>query len=147
MQDANQNGVQDGWEFLIRYDAANADTDGDGIPDRDELLAGSDPYRFADSNGDGLRDALVRGTGINPFRNDNDGDGLSNSEEWIRGTDPFLADTDGDGVPDGRDGFPLDPKRTGFGPGAAGDRIAPRVEILSPANASRVPAKGAKARN
>jgi hypothetical protein len=147
MRDADRNGVQDGWEFLIRYSAANADTDGDGIPDRDELLAGSDPYRFADSNGDGLRDALVRGTGINPFRNDNDGDGLSNSEEWIRGTDPFLADTDGDGVPDGRDGFPLDPKKTVFGTGAAGDRSAPRVELLRPANASRVPAKGAKPGN
>jgi hypothetical protein len=147
MRDADRNGVQDGWEFLLGYDAANADTDGDGIPDREEFLAGSDPYRFSDSNRDGLRDALVRGTGVNPFRTDNDGDGVSNAEEWIRGTDPFLADSDGDGVPDGRDGFPLDPGRTGFGPGAAGDRSAPRVEVLRPANASRVPANRANPGN
>ncbi len=47
-------------------------------------------------------------TGIDPNA-DPDHDGLSNLEEFLAGTDPTNPDTDGDGVPDGQDGFPLDP--------------------------------------
>ena len=57
----------------------NADTDGDGIPDRDEV------FRH----------------GTDPNRSDTDGDGLSDSAEVLAGADPLDADENGDGVPDG----------------------------------------------
>ncbi|MBI4262363.1 PKD domain-containing protein [Candidatus Uhrbacteria bacterium] len=56
------------------------DTDGDGIPDRD------DP--------------------------DQDNDGLPNTGEAVKGTNPLVQDTDGDKVNDGKDAFPLDPKKS-----------------------------------
>ena len=54
------------------------DSDGDGLPDADEVTHGTDPN--------------------NP---DTDGDGLSDGDEIKLGTDPNNPDTDGDGVPDG----------------------------------------------
>ncbi|MBI1178840.1 hypothetical protein GC207_15515 [bacterium] len=60
-----------------------SDLDGDGIPDRWELLHGLDPTNRADGDADP------------------DGDGLSNRDEYLNGSDPHLADSDGDGMPDG----------------------------------------------
>ena len=58
--------------------AESIDTDGDGVPDRLEIQAGTDPN--------------------NP---DTDGDGLSDGEELhVHFTDPLNPDTDGDGVND-----------------------------------------------
>jgi len=55
------------------------DTDGDGIPDVEEIKLG---------------------TSITDF--DTDGDGISDYDEInIWGTDPLNPDTDGDGFPDG----------------------------------------------
>ena len=79
------------------------DTDGDGIPDKDEVLAGTDPFDDCDSIG---------GTAL--ATTDCDNDGLTNGEE-LTGvddestvanpngitSDPDIADTDGDGVIDG----------------------------------------------
>ncbi len=71
------------------------DKDGDGMPDRWELLYGLDPTDPADANADP------------------DGDGLTNLQEYRAGTNPRNPDTDGDGMPDGwevRNGLnPLDP--------------------------------------
>jgi len=57
----------------------NADSDGDGLPDWDEVF--------------------VHGT--DPRRADTDGDSLSDSSEVLAGADPLDADENNDGVPDG----------------------------------------------
>ncbi len=55
-----------------------------------------------DSDGDGLSDAQEAEIGTDPLRADTDGDGLDDgSEVNVHGTSPTLADTDGDGVDDG----------------------------------------------
>ncbi len=71
--------------------ADNADSDGDGLRDAVELAWGITDPTLADSDGDGLIDAAE----------DADGDGLSALGEQRFGTDAGLADSDGDGVPDG----------------------------------------------
>ena len=57
----------------------NADSDGDGLFDWDEI------FRY----------------GTDPNRSDTDGDGLSDSSEIFAGSNPLDADENGDGVPDG----------------------------------------------
>ena len=57
----------------------NADTDGDGLSDGDEV------FRH----------------GTDPNQSDTDGDGLSDSAEVLAGANPLDADEDGDGIPDG----------------------------------------------
>lgn len=61
-------------------DAVAVDTDGDWVPDADEVNSyGTDPNTW-----------------------DTDGDGLSDGDElYVTGTDPFLWDTNGDGIADG----------------------------------------------
>lgn len=80
--------------------------DGDGVPDAEEAVAGTDPDK-ADSDGDGLGDREELELGTNPTSVDTDGDGTPDGIELEAGTDPFAADTDGDGHPDGDDGDPL----------------------------------------
>ncbi len=60
-----------------------------------------DIHKKADTDGDGLTDALEVALGTPPTSADTDGDGLTNLEESVVGTDPHSADTDGDGVNDG----------------------------------------------
>jgi hypothetical protein len=97
-----------------------ADTDGDGLPDGDEVIAyGSDPLA-PDSDGDGLPDGVEVAIAGDPFSAqpaaDQDGDGLSNLEEVLLGTSTVLADTDGDGTSDGLETLrgcdPLTPELT-----------------------------------
>ncbi len=65
----------------------------------------------------GTADAVDRARGTNPGgprdpNSDDDGDGLSNAEEYAAGTRSSGAgstDSDGDGVPDGLDGWPMNP--------------------------------------
>lgn len=67
-----------------------SDRDGDGLSNYVEIcITGTDPL-VADTDGDGVSDALE----------DYDGDGISNGEELLRGTNPCDADTDGDGLSD-----------------------------------------------
>jgi hypothetical protein len=75
--------------FKIRTDPTKADTDGDGIPDKEEIEAGQD------------------GWVTDPNSVDTDHDGWWDGTEIARGTNPLLADTDGDGVPDPVDLDPL----------------------------------------
>ncbi|VTR75280.1 Leukotoxin [Cellulomonas hominis] len=57
----------------------------------------------ADTDGDGVPDALELALGTSPTGADSDGDGLADADEFLTGTDPLTADTDDDGVADGLD--------------------------------------------
>ena len=97
-------------EYALRLagrptDPLDADTDGDGIPDGDELY------------GDGTHGDLD-GYVTDPLNPDTDGDGILDGEEVVAGADghitnPLNPDTDGDGMKDGdetaNDFDPTDP--------------------------------------
>ncbi len=72
------------------------DTDGDGFPDDDQMVA-LDEARFGSSS------TLI----------DTDGDGYSDKQEAVdgafTGSNPNLRDTDGDSIEDGKDPFPRFP--------------------------------------
>jgi len=90
-------------ELPVTLDPRNADTDGDGVDDRLEILSGANPL-VADTDGDGLSDAEeIFTTGTSPAHVgvDSDFDGLSDDEELAASTDPANPDTDGDGIKDG----------------------------------------------
>ena len=85
--------------------AAYIDRDGDGLPDDQEALYGTDPDN-PDTDGDGLLDGWEVRYGFNPLvpgeqDQDPDDDGLTNLEEQFYGTNPLNPDTDGDGLSDG----------------------------------------------
>lgn len=94
--------------------AGTGDFDADGLLDKNELAANTNP-KLADTDGDTLTDgAEVAGAGArpptSPTRTDTDQDGLSDAVETNdgsfnsptdTGTNPTLADTDGDGFDDG----------------------------------------------
>ena len=113
----------------------NGDFDGDGLTDLDEYEeTRTDPTK-ADTDEDGLGDAVetntgtyvsATNTGTNPRKADSDNDGLLDGVETKTGlfiaeentgTDPNNADTDGDGFSDGGEVIegtdPLDPNSKG----------------------------------
>jgi len=88
------------------------DSDGDGLSDAEEEIAGTDPTR-ADTDGDGIGDLVETVVDFDPLVPDmptscarvelgidRDLDGLSDCDEALLGTAPTLVDSDGDGVPD-----------------------------------------------
>lgn len=88
---------------------ADADSDGDFVPDSTDLNPGQDD-RNLDDDGDGLSNLREYHLGTDPAEADTDHDGLSDSTETNTGifasgansgTSPFRADTDGDGAIDG----------------------------------------------
>lgn len=118
-------------EYFVKYmvafnynvrpglEVALLDSDGDGLPDDEELVIGTNPD-ISDSDGDGMNDYLeVRySTPQNPLDPntpedhcfgfsdggewpDTDMDGLNDCAEYLSGTQRFLPDTDNDGIPDG----------------------------------------------
>jgi outer membrane protein OmpA-like peptidoglycan-associated protein len=95
------------WSFLFGVstgigEGENADSDGDGLTNKEEAQLGTDPHN-KDTDGDGLLDGTeVNKYRSNPLKVDSDGDGLSDYDEVMKyGTDPNKADTDGDGLNDG----------------------------------------------
>ena len=103
---------------LLRGKAPEADSDGDGLTDAEEIKLGTDPIN-PDTDGDGVGDGIeVRLASPNsqfdplvPARfkecltlanptADHDLDGLTDCEEAVLRTDPYLVDSDRDGVPD-----------------------------------------------
>ena len=93
--DSDADGVSDRDEQRAGTNPRESDSDGDGVLDGDERQAGTDP-RQADSDGDGTLD----GDDPVPGEADSDRDGLSDGEEVALGTDARKADSDGDGRPD-----------------------------------------------
>jgi Bacterial TSP3 repeat len=103
---------------LLRGSAPEADSDGDGLTDAEELKLGTDPLNpdtDGDSVGDGIEVRLASpGSQFDPlvpaqFKEcltltdptaDHDLDGLTDCEEAVLRTDPYLVDSDRDGVPD-----------------------------------------------
>ena len=89
-------------EFAIGTDPANADTDGDGLTDGEEVnITLTDPLDV-DSDDDGLSDgAEVNTHSTDPLDDDSDDDGLSDGAEVnSHSTDPLSSDTDSDGISD-----------------------------------------------
>ncbi|MFM9986968.1 MAG: Ig-like domain-containing protein, partial [Flavobacteriales bacterium] len=87
--DCDNDGLDLDGEILAGTDAANPDTDGDGILDGQEVTDGNDPLNPCDPN---------------PFAlgsNDCDNDGLTNDEETANNTNPSDPDTDDDTILDG----------------------------------------------
>jgi len=80
-------------------DPADVDTDGDGLSDADEAIAGTDRLD-QDSDDDGLTDGREVELGLDPLNPDMDGDGLFDGVEIAEGTDPQVSDSDGDGLDD-----------------------------------------------
>ncbi|TAK95582.1 MAG: DUF1800 family protein, partial [Verrucomicrobia bacterium] len=96
-KDSDNDGMPDVWEDLYSFNknsAADAtqDADGDGLNNRDEFLAGTNP-RVADTDGDGIPDGLERANLANPLL-------ASSKPEFAGVTWPSGQDLDGDGLPD-----------------------------------------------
>lgn len=87
-------------------DTCDDDIDGDGLSNAEEALYGTDPYN-ADSDGDGINDYdEIFVYGADPLDPDTDGDGVSDYDEiFVYGTDPLSSGLAGDlapaGTPDG----------------------------------------------
>jgi 4-hydroxy-3-methylbut-2-enyl diphosphate reductase IspH len=81
-------GISFGVKVTSSYNP-NIDSDGDGLPDYIEILAGTDPYN-ADTDNDGLVDGNAGSEDLNA-------DDIVDPGE----TDPLNPDTDGDGIFDG----------------------------------------------
>lgn len=82
----------------------DADTDGDGVLDMDEIMVLGINALSTDTDGDLLPDGWEVQYGLDASSSDenvdSDGDGLSNIAESQQGSDPSTSDTDGDGYSD-----------------------------------------------
>ncbi|HEY7034047.1 MAG TPA: peptidoglycan DD-metalloendopeptidase family protein [Thermomicrobiales bacterium] len=111
--DKDGDGLTDDQETELGTDPNNPDTDGDGLPDYNEVMQHQTDPKNPDTDGDGYNDHDEVSAGSNPNdpsstpanlgTADSDGDGLSNDDEASHGTDPNNPDSDGDGYQDGEE--------------------------------------------
>jgi len=103
--DPDGDGLTNLQEYGYNTDPRNADTDGDGLDDGEEVdIYGTDPLN-PDSDYDGLGDgAEVNTYGSDPLDTDTDDDSLTDGNEvHTHGTDPADPDSDDDGLDDGEE--------------------------------------------
>jgi clumping factor A len=114
--DSDMDGIPDSVEVTIGTDPNDADSDDDGVPD------GQEPSASADTDGDGLinaldsdsdNDGLFDGTELgldcsNPDTKANLGHCRPDADKGKTKTDPLDPDTDHGGVSDGSEDFNLD---------------------------------------
>ncbi len=100
-------------KFIYGYgtNPTSADSDSDGINDRDEIkLYKSDPLN-PDFDDDGLSDGDEVRYHTNIFDSDTDNDGLADSDEInFYLTSPILSDSDNDGLSDGDEVITMSPE-------------------------------------
>lgn len=128
--DTDGDGLMDGWEVSNSFNSlstpgngeSGVDTDGDGLTNLQEQVAGSNP-RNADSDGDGLSDSAEFLTyNTNPLVADTDGDGMTDKQETDANYDPLDPDMDRDGMSDGwENDHGLDPQDSTGDDGTEGD--------------------------
>lgn len=119
-KDSDNDGMPDVWEDsngLNKFSAADAVThlDGDGLNNRDEFLAGTNPL-VTDTDADGIHDGLERANSSNPL--------LASSRPPFTGqTWPSGQDLDANGLPDAWEvrfrAFGLPPSGDADGDGAS----------------------------
>ena len=91
--DTDGDGLSDGEEVNTHLtDPTNPDTDGDGLQDGAEVIAGTDPLD-PDSDDDNLSDSyeVVTRPCLNPLAQDTDEDGVLDDVEVAFGSDPCSA--------------------------------------------------------
>jgi hypothetical protein len=90
------------------------DSDGDGIPNGEEIASGSNPFRNdadEDPDGDGLTNAQEIAAGTKSNDADSDDDFLNDGAELAATTNPLDPDSDDDALLDGRESlFSANPK-------------------------------------
>lgn len=108
MLDTDGDGLPDDEEVGLGTGINDPDTDLDGLPDGAEVdVHGSDPFD-PDTDDDGLLDGFEADNGFDPLTPgqeslDSDGDGLTNLDEQTNGTNARNSDTDADGVSDSQE--------------------------------------------
>lgn len=102
-KDPDRDGLTNDQEKQLGTDPNNAETDGDGLSDGEEVNTHKTSPVNADSDGDGLKDGEeVRQFKTDPNKADTDADGLRDGDEVkTHSTDPLKGDTDGDTLTDG----------------------------------------------
>jgi hypothetical protein len=91
-QDWDRDGLTNGQEWWqYGTDASNPDTDGDGLNDGADVLAGSSPTN-PDTDGDRLNDGAEVLAGSSPINPDTDGDRLNDGREVQQGTNPLVPE-------------------------------------------------------
>lgn len=74
--------------YIVLTDPVNADTDGDGLTDQEELEAGTLAW-CTDTDGDGLSDGLEWQTGFSPLDANRDGDAFGDYAEYMDSAKAF----------------------------------------------------------
>jgi RHS repeat-associated protein len=109
--DSDGDGIPDNWENLNGLNASDPtdgiqDYDNDGLINLFEFTHKTNPF-LPDTDGDGIPDGWEVTNGLQPKINDgsldSDQDGLTNYQEFLHQTIPLNPDTDGDGVTDGQE--------------------------------------------
>jgi hypothetical protein len=117
--DADSDGLSDAQESTLGTDPHVADTDGDGLPDGQEVQQFQTDPRNPDTDGDLLNDGEEIKRSTNPRAADTDQDGLSDGAEVSIGTNPLVQDSDQDKLLDGQENQtcprPLTPDSDGDG--------------------------------
>lgn len=119
-KDTDKDGMPNTWETANLFNTnstadATQDADGDGLNNRDEFLAGTNP-RLADTDGDGINDLIERANSSNPLL-------ITSRPEFAGQTWPSGQDLDGNGLPDAWEvrfrAFGLPPNGDADGDGAS----------------------------